>query len=799
MSAPASSPGLRHVLHALVTRALLRLHDWGLPVLVVATVTCFTLALLDRLAASEGSTGLWMAMLETATAQSNDKGVWNKLWHLLFAITVAWAGIAAYMAAVGFRLEGWFVQRLCREHLVIVAGPALSGRAQLALELAESSADRLSVVLCLPGLDAATMRRLWLAGVHVLPDNPPGSEILRLACIGRARWLVAMRDSFEDNVVLTQAALSKGGAGLACRVMVPPAEEQDVPSLEAFFSRERLHRVRAFNPSELVARHLLTRFAPDEPVARHPDRRVHVLLVGLGTVGQALLVRMAHLAHYGSGLQACVSIVDDPASPNWPRLQARVALLDRVLGVRRMAAAAAGLQPGAIRAWLQGQPPVTMVYVCTKDEVFNLRMTRLLLQVWSPRETPRIVVLDPPGGQALADLKEEFDADPDSRGRVEVFSLSTASRSTGTGAGTLAGTPLLGSLMEDLDDSLARAVHADYQQRSGSTAPGLAAWESLPEAHRASNRWAGDHFEIKLRAAGRQLAQPGSAQPAEPWGEEELDRLARMEHARWASEKALQGSRLGHEASQGDRSTLVPFAYLPRHEADKDRDQVTSLVDYLRNRAPEHERRVLVASRTQPAAAPPGDDDPGAPHLAALARRLAAELLEGLRAGLPGTVQLRVHGAGRLAGQFVALLARDLAPPVGPEGWRFTIGWVRPQGAAAPEQPAAGHPGQAPALRLETIEETTDAQGCIEASVGGLLQAAPGSRFVYLLPDPAERQPGLIDAWARALREAAQAGLDTAVPITAVCWEPAPGAPVREGYLGAATLRWVAAREAGLG
>lgn len=805
MKASASGPGLQHLLHRVATRALLRLHDWGLPALVLATAVCFGLALLDRLAADEGSTPLWLALLETATAQSNDKGVWNKLWHLLLAFTVGWAGIAAYMAAMGFRLEGWFVRTLCRDHLVIMAGPGpgearpaptggpgspLSTRAQMAIELAQSSAPRHSVVLCLPGLDAGTLRRLWAAGVHALPDDLPGPEILRLARIDRARWLVAMRDSFDENVVLTQAALAKGGPGLGCRIMVPTDTQAEVPALEAFFSRERLHRVRAFNTSEMVARHLLQRFPPDQAVARQAGRRVHVLLVGLGTVGQALVVRMAHLAHYGSGLQARVSVVDDPGAANWQRLHARRPLLGQVLGVRLLPGGAARLEAGAVRAWLQGEAPVTMVYVCTKDEVFNLRVARLLLQVWPPGEAPQIVVLDPPGGQALADLKEEFEADPDTRGRVELFSLSSANPGTGIRA------PLLGSLMQDLDDSLARAVHADYQERAVSAASARVAWEDLGEGYRASNRWAGDHFEIKLRAVGRRWADPPHAGPPEAWGEMELDRLGRMEHARWVSEKALGGACLGHDASRGDRSTLVPFAYLPPDEAYKARHQVTSLVDYLRHRAPADERRALAPRPDDGAREVASDDDPGPAHRAALASRLAASLLDA-RPGAEGgqAAQVWLYGSGDLAEGFVTAVVHGLDESTGAQADALRITWVRRAASACQHALGERLAERVRTGALQIVEAVLDERGRLEAAPAPALAVAAGGCAVYLLPDPAERLPGLIETWAQRLRELAAAGHDTALPITALCWEPAPCAPVREGFMGAATLEWVAARE----
>lgn len=808
MTRSRSAQPLRHRVPGLLKRGLIALEDRGLPTLVLATTVCFALAFLARLAEGAGSTGLGMTLLETATAQSNDKGVWNKLWHVLFALTVGWAGIKAYMAAMGFQLDGWFVRILCRDHLVIVAGgggggdvsgrqspcadpsATMSGRAQLAIELAESSARQHGVVLCLAGIGEQTRRRLWKAGVHVLQHGLSGPEVLHTARIGRARWMVAMQDTFEDNVVLTQAALAWGSPQLACRVMVPHGPPDASTALEAYFGSEPLHRIRAFNDAELVARHLLKRIPPDAPVASAAESRVHLLLVGLGTVGQAVLERMAHLGHYASGLQPLVSAVDDPGSGNWQRLQARLPLLDRLLGVRLLPGGLAALQPDAVRGWLQAVDPVTMVYVCTKDEVFNLRTARALLQVWPQASGPKIVVLDPPGGAVLTGLKEEFDAQAATRGRVEVFSLA-GDRGSRHGGGPA---PLWGSLVDDLDDGLAIALHDDYQQRTVPEASARRPWQALSEPDRASNRWAGDHFEIKLRAVGRELVSPDAASHQCALHEQELQQLARMEHARWAGEKALQGGHLGHHPSHGDRLTLVPFAYLTAQEADKDRHQVLGLVEHLAQRTPTSQRRVLapLAGVQVPAWT---CIEASADALDALAQRVWQRhpVMAALDTVPTGPVLL--HGSGMLAERFLDCLTSALTARAQPVSVQWVVQGAQARRAAILARAPQGLQALDCALLEQVWEPASGPAQALQALPPSLAGPSVLPSAIYLLPDPGESLPGLIDSLGAALRRAAAAGQATAVEIVAVCWEPPPCAPVRSGCFGDAQLHWLPARE----
>ena len=66
------------------------------------------------------------------------------------------------------------------------------------------------------------------------------------------------------------------------------------------------------------------------------------------------------------------------------------------------------------------------------------------------------------------------------------------------------------------------------------------AWERLEVTHRNANRAAADHFEVKLRAVGRELADSGSDEPG-PLTDSAVEILALMEHNRWWADCALDG------------------------------------------------------------------------------------------------------------------------------------------------------------------------------------------------------------------------------------------------------------------
>ena len=103
---------------------------------------------------------------------------------------------------------------------------------------------------------------------------------------------------------------------------------------------------------------------------------------------------------------------------------------------------------------------------------------------------------------------------------------------------------------------LARAMHKNYvreQTAKGESArdnPSLVPWESLPESLKASNRRFAEGIDAKLDAVGWILVPLGAAEVGAPEIElldGEIERLAQIEHERWAADLADDGWHLGPE------------------------------------------------------------------------------------------------------------------------------------------------------------------------------------------------------------------------------------------------------------
>jgi ppGpp synthetase/RelA/SpoT-type nucleotidyltranferase len=136
---------------------------------------------------------------------------------------------------------------------------------------------------------------------------------------------------------------------------------------------------------------------------------------------------------------------------------------------------------------------------------------------------------------------------------------------------------------------LARAMHeryvADAQTRGETRAsnPSLTSWEDLPESLKESNRAAVRHIPSKLAAIGCCVEGADDSDAAFAFTQDELERLAEMEHDRWWLDRVLAGWTLGEQKSTASRAhpDLVPWSELLSSVQDVDRAAVVALPDVL--------------------------------------------------------------------------------------------------------------------------------------------------------------------------------------------------------------------------
>jgi hypothetical protein len=594
-----------------IKKLIVLIEKWGLAFLVFCLLTVFGLAVHEGIQPKEGAEAIsvWTSIVDTLTSDSEKAEGWAQVMHLLFNATLAWAGIRVYMATAGLKWDNFLARFMVRSHVIIIAGKSEENsfpnsarqssntvglevdKSALAIELALSMAASNQVVLNLNSVDESNRTKLWEAGVTLLTKDLTMADVLTATGAKRARMLIAMRDHYGDNVALTRLAFSHttDNPALECKCLIEPLSVKRTFRLEDYFENDSLPRIRIFNEAELIARRILKNYPPDLPVARSDEAGVHLVLVGLGSVGQSILLQLARLGHYRSGKQPKVTVIDRNVKQQWREMLDAYPQLMSLVQVETQELKIEEIREDNVDRWLFDERPVTMAYACTKDEIANLRFARLLLNRLQARDAnndlimPQVVALDPPGGSVLND----YLVHGQHNGRFQVFSLVPSDLQNHE-ASSIEDSHLI----SEVDDSRARQFHEGYcaKDRLGcekepgrQPAPFNRAWTELPETARNANRITADHFEVKMRALGYSILSKEVLSESLVLQPEQLELLARMEHDRWWADRILDGWTFNavRDNQRKYHPHLVPYVELTETIKQLDRDSVLQMIEIL--------------------------------------------------------------------------------------------------------------------------------------------------------------------------------------------------------------------------
>jgi hypothetical protein len=477
---------------------------------------------------------------------------------------------AAIRAVVTLLTEGtlsWRV-RFLRNHAVF------AGAGSHAVRLIEECRKRRLRVVVIQ--DAAEKAEIQHKGIYRLEVNSMDAAALARARVRHARYFFALSPSDSANLDAANDASAllecPGAPPLAWRgyVHVEHRTMRDVyraGPAQGFAAQTG--RLNIFSASDLTARSALAA----HPLELRPDQSVAPMttltLVGFDHLAESLLMHAARIAHYRSGIRLRVRIVDHHQSRSHS-LSARHPNLTEVVDLEIVELHLH--DPRFVAVCLEGLPQGTdamnTVCVCLPDEPSNLDIAFGLLR--SPTNMPLRVLMRPSHYRRVGkDLSGHAAA-------TREFALLAGAAEIWTWEMVVD---------EDLD-VMARAAHHDYVEmrrkrpRDKQDDPkdlGLLDWEFLAEDLRDSNRQQADHLWVKLQAIGitKRKLNPAEIQNIE-FTVEEVDVLARMEHARWIAERRLAGWRYaaGKDVANRLNPYLVPFDDLPPEIKEYDREIV---------------------------------------------------------------------------------------------------------------------------------------------------------------------------------------------------------------------------------
>jgi voltage-gated potassium channel Kch len=510
------------------------------------------------------------------------------------AVTVA--GVALVKAAAQIFRKQLDERRLRRlgGH-VIVCGVGEKGFHLV--EQLRARGDRVAVIEIDDGDDYLSACRDL--GAAVLIGDATHDTMLRRAGVVRASRLIAVCKSDGVNIeIAVRAKELLAGAKerlhgpLACHVHIHD------PELAELFRQQGLAApqaepidVRAFSFYENSARDLFLKHPLDAPRgSAAADGRVHLVVVGLGRMGEGVVLQAARIGHFAGNRPLKVTVIDPQVDERKHSLLARYPKIERAV---ELSFDGRHVEHPGVRASLcqwANESGRLAIAICIDDDSKALSIAFSLPDALARGQVPIFVRQSEQGGLAAL-------VDRPRSASLGWNVIPFGAREVAAG---------LEQVIQEKLDVLARSIHEQYLAERGAEGAepagnsALLPWDVLGPAFKSSNRQQADHIDVKLRAVGccrlsHGEPSPSGAVPFAGFTAEEIEVLSRMEHSRWCADRYLSGWQPGAEADKSRKTTpyLVPFDDLPEEIKDRDRQAVVQIPN-LAVRA--GERIVRVAS-----------------------------------------------------------------------------------------------------------------------------------------------------------------------------------------------------------
>jgi hypothetical protein len=425
----------------------------------------------------------------------------------------------------------------------------------------------------------------WIApaedlGALVLIGDAAEEVLLRQARVAEAGWLVIVCGDDGANVEIAiracevKQAADDSGRVLQCHMHIVDDD------LRALFKAHRVFtdtgdrfKVTLFNIYDTSARLLVQDHPLDrEQIGPEDPRTVHLIVIGFGHMGESVVLQAARTGHFANGRRLRITITDQFAPQRRRSFYARNPQFDHVCDVAFVELGGDDPEVFArVRAWCAEPDTLPTVVVCFDDDSRCLSFALSLLPGIRAQAVPILLRMTTDGG-----LTALLDGDATRArlgGLVHPFAVIQLDSEHGT------------SLISQ-PDGLAMAIHEDYlaqRRKEGETPemnPVLLPWDELDEDLKDSNRQQADHVPVKLRALG--MAVDSTVEAFTP---EQVEILARMEHARRNADQFLAGWRFAPGPRDTEEKTsphLVAWEELREPIREYDREAVRNIPRWLR-------------------------------------------------------------------------------------------------------------------------------------------------------------------------------------------------------------------------
>ncbi len=528
----------------------------------------------------------WDALFQTIQLISLNSGAVEgpvpltlQLARFMIPILTAAAAINALLGI--FRQEvDVFRLRFLRRH-VIVCG--LSRKGALLAESLRARGDPVVVIELDEENDWIDSCRQH--GAIVLTGDATDRLLLRKAGLPLARGLIAVcdDDGINAEIALRTQEICQGRKGrpFTCLAhIVVPALNTLLQEHEAALESDPF-RLELFNVFERGARRMLLEYPAWKASRRDDGPAPHILVVGLGQLGENLIRQAAWSWWNGSQRppeRLKITVIDRKANDKLASLHYRIPQLAEAcqLVPLQIDIRSPEFERAAFLVDDQGKLCIDAVYILVDDDALSLSAGMTLLEHMAGRDVTIVARMAEEGG--LARLLNERKDHLDLYHNLYVFGLLDR----------ICTPELLTSTRRDL---LARAFYDEnaFQPQPDRgifhPEPALPPWELLAETLRQPSYRQADQVQALLAEIGADIVPLTDWEaPSLQFSAQEVECMARRHHDAWQDQKSAEGGQYttGPENTQAHASpALVSWEQLPEPDKESDRQYVRGIPAFL--------------------------------------------------------------------------------------------------------------------------------------------------------------------------------------------------------------------------
>ncbi len=398
-----------------------------------------------------------------------------------------------------------------------------------------------SVVIIEPDQNNPALERFRDEGAIIINGNPNQRYILKQAGIRKAKHLIAITDDDGTNTeiaVLTNDLTRKNKNNLASFIHIANNKLCNFFQVNGFQNEDKTgSNIEFFNFFHIGAKLLLNKY-PLKESNNAGSRHDRVLMIGLGRIGENLIVDMARSwrkTFHETGVRLKITAVDVDAKNKIDVIRIGYPGLEKVcdINILQIDINSAEFLKASFLFDEKGDCAIDKIYICLKTDPECMLSALRLSALTSAADVPIIVKMNNGGG--LGTVLQNKNYETGVFKNMKIFNF-------------LEETCVPEHLINGNYERLARAFHGEYINIHGRVSKSeiqvdaeLADWKDLSEDYKSSNLILAKNVFVVLKRAGYKVAILNDWDASLEFESGEMVEMARVLHELWIEERKSKG------------------------------------------------------------------------------------------------------------------------------------------------------------------------------------------------------------------------------------------------------------------